>query len=283
MTAHVTRPTLAIVGTAVLAVALLGCGGGAAPADRPADADAVGPGTPTVSVDAPVVAESNPPAVDPSTTTASTSAPTTPTTEQARDVEAALRGVSLVDRLVVFDRPDGDVITELPARTPFDTPMVVGVIDDVPGWAHVLVPVRPNDLTGWVRAADIRLEAVDAAIHVDLASRTLRLTEAGVVVGEWPVAVGRPDRPTPTGQFFITDKLATGDPSSVWGAHAFGISAYSDVLDEFIGGIGQIGVHGTNDPSSIGQNVSSGCIRLPNEVIDELIDRLPLGTPVHIT
>jgi lipoprotein-anchoring transpeptidase ErfK/SrfK len=280
MTALTARPTHALLGAAVLAAALLGCGGGAAPADRATDAASVGSTTPVTSADAHVATESTAASVDPSPTTQPAAAPPT---EQVRNADAPLRGVSLVDRLAVFDRPDGAVITELPARTPFDTPTVVGIIAEAPGWVQILVPVRPNDLTGWVRSDDVRVEAVDAEIHVDIAARTLRLTEAGVVVGEWPVAVGRPDRPTPTGRFFITDKLATGDASSVWGAHAFGISAYSDVLEEFIGGIGQIGVHGTNDPSSIGQNVSSGCIRLPNEVIDELIGRLPVGTPVHIT
>lgn len=279
MIAHTIRPAHTIVGAALLVAALLGCGGGAAPPD---DAPVAEPAMPAISGDATVPAAATA-AVDPSTTARPTTTRPTPSTEQAGDADSALRGVSLVDRLAVFDRPDGDVITELPARTPFDTPTVVGIIDEAPGWAQVLVPVRPNDLTGWVRTEDVRIEAIDAEIHIDLAARTLRLTEAGAVVGEWPVAVGRPDRPTPTGRFFITDKLATGDAASVWGAHAFGISAYSDVLDEFIGGIGQIGVHGTNDPSSIGQNVSSGCIRLPNEVIDELIGRLPLGTPVHIT
>lgn len=280
-----THPTHAIIGAALLAAALLGCGGGAAPHDGATDVRAGATSTPTVATDTASTdaAAGRSSTTVPSTTTPPTTIASTPVTEQGADAGSALRGVSLVDQLAVFDRPDGDVITELPARTAFDTPMVVGIIAEAPGWVQVLVPVRPNDLTGWVRTGDVRVEAVDAEIHVDLTARTLRLTEAGVVVGEWPVAVGRPDRPTPTGRFFITDKLATGDASSVWGAHAFGISAYSDVLDEFIGGIGQIGVHGTNDPGSIGQNVSSGCIRLPNEVIDELVDRLPVGTPVHIT
>lgn len=219
------------------------------------------------------------------TVTGETAAPTTSPQVPAEPAAAgsALRGVSLVDQLAVFDAPGGNEVTTLPARTAFDTPTVVGIIDQAPGWSQILVPVRPNDLTGWVRTEDVLIEEVDAEIRIDLAARTLRLIESDVLIGEWPVAVGRPDRPTPTGRFFVTDKLATGDASSVWGAHALGISAYSDVLDEFIGGIGQIGVHGTNDPTSIGQNVSSGCVRLPNEVIDALIDRLPVGTPVHIT
>jgi lipoprotein-anchoring transpeptidase ErfK/SrfK len=254
-----------VAATAVLAAALLGCGGGGT--------------SPEVAVSHDTAAVSS------TSTTNAVAASTTPpsaSSETDRRDHVALRGVSLVDQLDVYSSPGGDPIASLPAATAFGTPTVVGVVEQAPGWVHVLVPVRPNDLTGWVRSTDVRLEPVDAALRVDLASRTLRLFEGGLLVGEWPVAIGRPDRPTPTGQFFITDKIATGDASSVWGAHAFGISAYSDVLDDFIGGIGQIGVHGTNDPSSIGQDVSSGCIRLPNEVIDDLIDRLPLGTPVHI-
>ena len=48
------------------------------------------------------------------------------------------------------------------------------------------------------------------------------------------------------------------------------------------GGAGQVGIHGTNDPSSIGQDVSHGCIRVPNEVISQLNELLPLGTPVVV-
>ena len=172
---------------------------------------------------------------------------------------AAMRAVSLVDRLAVFDGPDGAEVAEIPATTAFGTPTVLGVVDDaaesapVPGWVHVLLPMRPTGSSGWVRAGDVRLEPVAGEIHIDLATRTLRFVEHGAVVGEWPVAIGTPDRPTPTGRFFVTDKLDTGDPDSVWGSVAVGISAFSGVLTDFIGGVGQIGVHGTNNPDSIGR------------------------------
>jgi lipoprotein-anchoring transpeptidase ErfK/SrfK len=54
------------------------------------------------------------------------------------------------------------------------------------------------------------------------------------------------------------------------------------VLDEFKGGDGVIGIHGTNEPDAIGTDVSHGCIRIRNEAILELVPVLPLGTPVHI-
>ena len=49
-----------------------------------------------------------------------------------------------------------------------------------------------------------------------------------------------------------------------------------------IGGDGQIGIHGTNQPASIGNAVSHGCVRVPNEIITQLAHNLPLGTPVTI-
>ena len=51
---------------------------------------------------------------------------------------------------------------------------------------------------------------------------------------------------------------------------------------EFAGGDGQVGLHGTADPSSIGNAASNGCVRLPNEVVVALEALLPLGTPVTI-
>ena len=54
------------------------------------------------------------------------------------------------------------------------------------------------------------------------------------------------------------------------------------MLKDFAGGDGVIGLHGTNDPSSVGKDVSHGCIRLRNQDILQLVKILPLGTPVRI-
>ena len=58
----------------------------------------------------------------------------------------------------------------------------------------------------------------------------------------------------------------------------------SEVLEEFAGGPGQLGLHGTNDPDTLGTQVSSGCIRLHNDEISRLVLEvgLPLGTPVEV-
>ena len=41
-------------------------------------------------------------------------------------------------------------------------------------------------------------------------------------------------------------------------------------------------IHGTNEPQTIGTNVSSGCIRLTNEDIVDLYDRTPIGIKVVV-
>ena len=98
----------------------------------------------------------------------------------------------------------------------------------------------------------------------------------------WPVGIGHQATPTPTGSFYVTVKLRPPQISAVYGAWALGLSGYSDVLEQFGTGDGQIALHGTADPSDLGREVSSGCVRLDNEAITILARMLPLGTPVTI-
>ena len=48
------------------------------------------------------------------------------------------------------------------------------------------------------------------------------------------------------------------------------------------GGDGVVGLHGTDQPDTVGQDVSAGCIRMRNDDIEQLVERLPLGVPVEI-
>jgi lipoprotein-anchoring transpeptidase ErfK/SrfK len=184
----------------------------------------------------------------------------------------------------VFTAPDAaGPVRVLPARTEFGSPLALMVVDDrVPGWLEVLLPARPNQSTGWIRADGVEVRRTTIAVRVDLAARRLVVSDAGNIVLETPVAVGAPGTPTPTGTFFVVDELATGSTSSSYGPFAFGLSAHSEVLTEFAGGDGQVGIHGTNDPSSIGNPVSNGCVRVPNEVAVRLNELLGLGTPVVV-
>jgi lipoprotein-anchoring transpeptidase ErfK/SrfK len=60
------------------------------------------------------------------------------------------------------------------------------------------------------------------------------------------------------------------------------VAGFSDVLQRFEGGVGQIAIHGTNRPDLIGKFVSNGCIRLNNDDITALQPLAPVGTPVQI-
>jgi lipoprotein-anchoring transpeptidase ErfK/SrfK len=118
--------------------------------------------------------------------------------------------------------------------------------------------------------------------QVDLSARRLKLYQGAKAVHTFPVAIGQPDTPTPTGRFFVTVKLRPPQILWVYGAWALGLSAYSEVFDQFGTGDGQIAVHGTNDGSELGQAVSHGCVRLSNPSISTLASLLPLGSPVDI-
>lgn len=184
--------------------------------------------------------------------------------------------------LTVFDGPDGNPAVTLNPRTPFGTPRVLLVEEEADGWAKVRLPMRPNHQVGWVPTDRVELEDLDVEVRIDLATRSLVVRDGADVLLTSPVAIGTTANPTPTGTFFITDKLETPDPAGAYGPFALGLSGYSEVLTEFAGGDGQIGIHGTDDPASIGQDVSHGCIRVPNDIVSELAALLPLGTPVHI-
>jgi lipoprotein-anchoring transpeptidase ErfK/SrfK len=145
-----------------------------------------------------------------------------------------------------------------------------------------MLPVRPNDVTGWVDTSELSLYVVDGKLVVDLSERSLTYFEDGEEVVETTVAIGTDRNPTPTGSFYVTDNVTLADPNSPWGPHAFGLSARSDTITEYNGGDGIIGIHGTNRPSSIGQAASLGCIRLPNDVITRLHELVAIGTPVEI-
>jgi lipoprotein-anchoring transpeptidase ErfK/SrfK len=171
--------------------------------------------------------------------------------------------------------------------TPWGSPtpfLVTQAYRDAAGatWLRVLLPRRPNGSVGWIRGDQVRVRPVADALEVDLSARTVRLLRDGRTERTWPVGIGRPFTPTPTGRFYVTVKLRPPQISAVYGAWALGLSGYSEVLEQFGTGDGQIALHGTADPTDLGNQVSNGCVRLANQAITMLAETLPLGTPVTI-
>jgi lipoprotein-anchoring transpeptidase ErfK/SrfK len=150
-----------------------------------------------------------------------------------------------------------------------------------PTWYFVQLPMRPNGVTGWVRAADVDVETTTARIEVDLSARRVTLFQNGRRVLSATAAIGSPATPTPTGRYYVNQRLIPTDQSGPFGPGAVGISAFSNVLTGWTQG-GPIAIHGTNVPWSIGKAVSNGCIRLPNPTLRRVFARAIAGTPVII-
>jgi lipoprotein-anchoring transpeptidase ErfK/SrfK len=150
------------------------------------------------------------------------------------------------------------------------------------GWLRVLLPVRPNGASGWIRARRVELRANPYRIDVRLRAHRLTVRRGVRTVLRTPIGVGRAVTPTPHGLAYVTRLLRQPDPHGTYGPWAFGLSLYSPVLTSFGGGPGEVGIHGTDAPAGIGRDVSHGCIRLPNAAIVHLARVLPLGTPVRI-
>jgi lipoprotein-anchoring transpeptidase ErfK/SrfK len=129
-------------------------------------------------------------------------------------------------------------------------------------------PVPPaNDLTG-----------------TDLGNRTLVAGAYGYDRAErrFLVVVGKPSTPTPQGEFFVEEPLALSSQAA-GGRFALATSARSNVLQEFDGGPGQIGIHGTDNLSgNLGTAASRGCIRLNTGAITWLAERIGAGVPATI-
>ncbi|MGH3649899.1 MAG: L,D-transpeptidase [Acidimicrobiia bacterium] len=186
--------------------------------------------------------------------------------------------------LEVFGAPDQPEPTmTVEEETILGTVTVLGVVTGpVDGWVEVMLPTRPNGSTGWLRASEVDFYVADSEIVVDLGARRLTYFVDGVAVLSTEVGVGSKYNQTPIGEFFVTDSVALTNPNGPWGPHALGLSARSETITGFNGGDGIIGIHGTNNPSSIGGNISLGCVRLPNEMITLLYEMVPLGTRVLI-
>jgi len=149
-------------------------------------------------------------------------------------------------------------------------------------WLKVMLPIRPNGSEGWVWRGAVDLSVTDWSAKIDLSDHVISVRQKDKTFQEFSIGLGQPDTPTPTGNFYVTELIQPKEPDTIYGAYVFVLSGFSNKLTDYAGGNGEIGVHGTNDPSGIGQDVSAGCIRMRNSAVTELTKRLPLGTPIEI-
>ena len=125
------------------------------------------------------------------------------------------------------------------------------------------------------------VQVVVRRVVVSLADRKLALIKNGQLVKIYRVAVGKPSTPSPTGEFKIVNRVTNptyyhkgqiipAGRSNPVGTRWMGLSAKS------------YGIHGTNQPSSIGKAASTGCIRMSQRDLEELFTLVEVGDAVEI-
>ncbi|SIS94046.1 SH3 domain-containing protein [Kroppenstedtia eburnea] len=120
-------------------------------------------------------------------------------------------------------------------------------------------------------------------IEVNKATNRLTLHQAGRAIKSYSVATGRSQSLTPEGTFKVVVKfikpgwkgIAGGLPENPLGERWIGIQVNGDRGRTY-------GIHGTNQPDSIGTHASSGCVRMRNRDVIDLYNRVPEGTLVKI-
>src|SRR5262249_25073698 len=161
--------------------------------------------------------------------------------------------------------------------TPDQAPwlLVLGAVTDSGGhcWLHVRLPSRPNNSAAWINADRVDLEPTPWRIVVSRSARTISLYRSGASVRRFPVVVGAPRTPSPRRLFSIVG-VWHESPSDFTGSYILPLTAHSNVLQEFGGGDGRVGIHGRGGSSlldPLGSARSHGCVRLTNQAIDWIV------------
>jgi lipoprotein-anchoring transpeptidase ErfK/SrfK len=136
-------------------------------------------------------------------------------------------------------------------------------------------PVSANDT--------LHAESVSAPrrLVVSIPDRKLALIENGEIVSVFPVAVGAAATPSPTGTFTIVNRIP--HPTYYAPGKIVGPGARNPLGTRWIG-LNQkgYGIHGTDQPRSVGFARSHGCIRLRNQDVEQLFDRVRPGDIVEL-
>jgi lipoprotein-anchoring transpeptidase ErfK/SrfK len=118
-------------------------------------------------------------------------------------------------------------------------------------------------------------------IVVSIPDRKLAVMEGARVVRIFEIAVGAPASPSPAGVFQIANSIA--DPTWYGKGKVVPPGKGNPVGTRWLGlSLKGYGIHGTNVPSSIGHNVSHGCIRMRNREVEELFKMVGVGDQVEL-
>jgi lipoprotein-anchoring transpeptidase ErfK/SrfK len=164
-----------------------------------------------------------------------------------------------------------------------DVATVLPVLGIYKQWLLVRLPGRPNGRSGWIdQSATTSRSVTPWHIVVDTTARKVAVYRSGHKMRVFKVVVGKPATPTPTGEFFVEERVTLGR-SEVGAPYALALSARSNVLQEFEGGPGQIAIHGLENVGGVpGTAVSHGCLRLDTAAVTWIVAHIGPGVPVTI-
>ena len=199
---------------------------------------------------------------------------------QDTDMYGKLSGIVVhpARTVAIYSQPGGKPAATLPAKQ-LGSQTWVPVVEVRKGWYRVLLPSKPNHVTGWIKAKGLKKARSRYRAIVKLGTRQLTVMNASKKLGTWTVAVGGPETPTPVGRTFL---LALMSPKEkTYSPLILPLGTHSPTLDTFGGGPGTVAFHGWPDRKVFGKAVTHGCIRVPASAL-KVLARLPLGTPVLI-
>lgn len=148
-------------------------------------------------------------------------------------------------------------------------------------WTMALVVAGTLVGTRSEAAGTVNAEPVVRRLVVSIPDRKLAVIENNAVVQVFDVAVGAPVSPSPTGTFTIVNRVA--NPTYYHPGKVIPSGPQNPIGTRWIG-LNQkgYGIHGTDQPDSIGFARSHGCIRLRNADVERLFERVRPGDVVEL-
>lgn len=159
--------------------------------------------------------------------------------------------------------------------------LVLGYESEERLWSLIRHPGRGTP-TGWVPSSALSAPRLTRTrVVVSRRERRIRAYRRGRLVMKAPAGVGATASPTPSGRYYVRERLRPRTSGGIYGVLAFGLSAFSRFRTDWPGG-GQVGLHGTNQPELIPGAISNGCVRMRNADVRRLDRVAGPGTPVLI-
>ncbi|MGH3933233.1 MAG: L,D-transpeptidase family protein [Pseudonocardiaceae bacterium] len=177
----------------------------------------------------------------------------------------------------VFAAPGGPAIARIGSEQVGET--WLSVIDEQPGWVQVLLPSRPNGSVGWLPTDGLDRAVTPYLVRVHLQSFKMELFREGALLGKWTIGIGKKSAPTPLGRTFLLGSFS--DRKQRYSPVILPLGSHSPTLDTFGGGPGTVAIHTWPTDDVFGTRSSDGCIRVPNDALDQLTE-VPLGTLVLV-